>query len=142
MRESCSNADRLRLTQYASNKIGRLEVCHNGIWGTVCGIGATDAIAKVVCRELNHAAEGWKASTRLFIHSHYLSVILHAGTLHTEITLDVYLEHVAPITQVNFMCRGNEGSLTECVFDGQNGDEKYCTHDNDIIIFCTGKGLV
>ena len=29
-----------------------------GIWGTVCGNGATDAVADVTCRELNHAALG------------------------------------------------------------------------------------
>jgi len=31
---------------------GRLELYHNGIWGTVCDDGFTDAAATVVCRSL------------------------------------------------------------------------------------------
>ena len=57
-RESCSDPEAIRLTKYISDTIGRLEVCSGGYWGSVCGIGATDAIAKVACRQLNHAATG------------------------------------------------------------------------------------
>lgn len=31
---------------------GRLEVVHNGVWGTVCDNGFTDEAATVVCRTL------------------------------------------------------------------------------------------
>ena len=31
---------------------GRLEVVHNGVWGTVCHNGFTDEAATVVCRAL------------------------------------------------------------------------------------------
>ena len=55
-----NNTDTIRLTKYSSNTRGRLEVCFDDSWGTVCGKGATlDTIATVVCRELNHSADGW-----------------------------------------------------------------------------------
>ena len=55
----CSPDNPVRLTQYSRDVVGRLEVCINGIWGTVCGNGApATPLLQVVCRELNHAATG------------------------------------------------------------------------------------
>jgi len=31
---------------------GRLEVYHNGVWGTVCDDGLANAVARVVCYSL------------------------------------------------------------------------------------------
>ena len=55
----CSPENPVRLTRFSSDFVGRLEVCTNGIWGTVCGNGATTTpLVQVACRELNHAAIG------------------------------------------------------------------------------------
>ena len=37
---------------------GRVEVCQNQVWGTVCGIGITPREASVVCRQLGYSARG------------------------------------------------------------------------------------
>ena len=59
VQESCSEEGTIRLTKYSVSTSGRLEVCSGGTWGTVCGdTGTTAAVAKVACRELDHAAEG------------------------------------------------------------------------------------
>ena len=58
VREECSDLGSIRLTGYVEDYVGRLEVCSGGIWGSVCGIGATDEIAAVACKELNFAASG------------------------------------------------------------------------------------
>lgn len=34
---------------------GRVEVKHNGVWGTVCSHGFNNAAATVVCRQVGHA---------------------------------------------------------------------------------------
>ena len=41
-----------RLSGTLNSHEGRLEVYHNGVWGTVCDNGFTDTAAKVVCRSL------------------------------------------------------------------------------------------
>ena len=57
--EVCGDTDTIRLTQFLTGTIGRLEVCSGGRWGSVCGKGvADDFIAVVACRQLNHAASG------------------------------------------------------------------------------------
>ena len=41
-----------RLVGGSSPREGRLEVIHNGVWGTVCDDGFNDAAASVVCHSL------------------------------------------------------------------------------------------
>ena len=49
----------MRLTSIDSedDTTGRLELCHEGVWGTVCD-DTTNVLAEVVCRQLNHRALG------------------------------------------------------------------------------------
>ena len=37
---------------------GRVEICQNGIWGSVCSNAWDDMDAYVVCRQLGYAIEG------------------------------------------------------------------------------------
>ena len=42
----------VRLVGGSSSHEGRLEVDYNGVWGSVCDDGFTDAAASVVCRSI------------------------------------------------------------------------------------------
>ena len=61
----------LRLQGGASDSIniqGRVEICNNNIWGTVCGTLWNTINAQVVCRQLGFSTTGIKLC--VIIHKH------------------------------------------------------------------------
>ena len=56
---TCTTRGDVRLVGGSNEREGTVEVCLNGVWGTVCspyGWGSTEA--GVVCRQLGYAFEG------------------------------------------------------------------------------------
>ena len=50
--------DAVRLQDGTSSLEGRVEICRDDIWGTVCDDGWTSVDSRVVCRELGHSVAG------------------------------------------------------------------------------------
>ena len=53
----CTTGD-IRLQGGANSLTGRVEICNNRIWGTVCDDSWGAADARVVCRQLQHSDIG------------------------------------------------------------------------------------
>ena len=55
--EGCTEGD-VRLLEGSSRLEGRVEICKNNVWGTVCHTGWTVEDARVVCRQLGYSVVG------------------------------------------------------------------------------------
>ena len=53
----CQNGD-IRLAGDSYNNVGRIDLCVNGTWGTICGNGFDSKDASVVCRQLGYSHYG------------------------------------------------------------------------------------
>ncbi|XP_023931764.1 deleted in malignant brain tumors 1 protein-like [Lingula anatina] len=96
---------------------GRVEVYHNGRWGTVCDDGWDDNDARVVCRML-----GYKSNYPVSSNSNYFG----RGNV--------------PILMDNVACSGGEASIQDC---GHNGWGSHnCDHSKDAGVRCVEAGSV
>ena len=111
-------AETLRLVDGPSPREGRLEVYHDGTWGTVCDDDFNDAAARVVCYMLGHVDVGQ------FIGNRYGA---GSGT--------IWLNSV--------QCTGTETNIADCRHRGWSRYH-YCGHyeDVDVSVSCITVRLV
>ncbi|KAK2893022.1 hypothetical protein Q8A67_013010 [Cirrhinus molitorella] len=101
---------KIRLQNGFSSCSGRVEVLHNGIWGTVCDDGWDIKDATVVCREIGCGE----------------AVEANRGAL--------FGNSSGPIWMNNVNCLGNEQTLKRCRSRGW--DVQNCSHYKDAGVIC------
>ncbi|MBN3300214.1 WC11 protein, partial [Amia calva] len=105
---------RLRLVGPDGRCSGMVEVCHRGVWGTVCDDSWDLQDARVVCRELGCGS----------------ALSAPQGAQWGEGSGTVWLDEVS--------CRGTERALLECRSSPPGSHD--CTHKEDAAVVCTGTG--
>ncbi|XP_072566345.1 antigen WC1.1-like isoform X3 [Paramormyrops kingsleyae] len=107
----CSKHRSIRLVGDAGGCAGRLEVLHQGSWGTVCGDSWDPKDAQVVCRQLQ------------------------CGTALRDPVPTFFGPGTGPIWLDEVDCEGNETSLWDCpsASRGQND----CVHKEDVGVVCS-----
>ena len=139
---NCTNGD-LRLVGGANSAEGRVEICINNAWGTICDDGFTREEAVVVCRQLGLLqTEGMIVMTsaisyssnvkrsRLLSNSFPDGVEAILGSQFGSSTGPIFLDQLG--------CSGVENSLLEC--ERFAGIGLYsCDHSQDAAVSCVGK---
>ena len=101
----------MRLVGGSGPHEGRVEVLHNGAWGTVCSFSWDLQDASVVCRQLGYGR--------------------------AVAALDAYVGGSGPIWYDNVRCSGSEASLTQCAHHGLGVHT--CAHSRDVGVICASE---
>ncbi len=138
----CSTGD-VRLTNStdtATTRAGRLEVCINNAWGTVCDDRFDSLDATVACKQL----EGFNTSSKLTSPIVFLLVLLLLLSSDSEFLERGSQEQGSgPVFLSVLFCDGDESSLLECpTSQNQPPGTFSCQHSQDVAIKCTGIAFI
>ena len=109
---SCGDGD-IRLVGGKSEREGRVEICYNGVWGTVCDYGWDQVDADVVCRQLGFSYQRALATNNS-----------HFG------------DGEGPILFENVRCNQFHSNISQCIDFQHIGTFHRCVHTAGVI--CEG----
>ena len=102
--------DTVRLVNGSTEQEGRIEVCVNGVWGSICDQGWDTDDGDVVCQQLGYTRQG-----PIIINPNYY--YYYYCLYQTEPTIfnnSYYGDGNYPIVYSNINCRGWENAITDC----------------------------
>ena len=116
----------MRLVGGLTNREGRVEVCLDGRWGTVCGEGWGDTEAGLVCSTMGFPAQSKHISQTIHTIATYIPLLL------TDSTMYQFGGHlVQPI--YNLTCSSSESDLPNCTVTLAPDS---CDHSMDLGVRC------
>ena len=116
----------MRLVGGLTNREGRVEVCLDGRWGTVCGEGWGETEAGLVCSTMGFPARSKHISQTIHTIATYIPLLL------TDSTMYQFGGHlVQPI--YNLTCSSSESDLPNCTVTLAPDS---CVHSMDLGVRC------
>lgn len=129
----CVNGD-LRLQGGTNEREGRLEVCNNQAWGTVCDDFWDTTDAGVACYQLGYTRAGEPWHSYQSILKKLITVFLLLGA--TAFRTAFFGPGTGNILLDNLGCVGTETRLVDCPHNGVNIHN--CVHAEDAGVRCAG----
>ena len=126
---TCLEGD-VRLVNGQNQFEGRVEICRNNIWGTVCHNSWSTVDASVLCRQLGYGTDGEYNKV------HYpTSLALSSGT---ALSSAYFGQGTGPIQISNVGCNGLESTLLQC----SHITSFSCGHNQDAGARCSAPGNI
>ena len=110
---------------------GRVEICVNGMWSTVCDNGWDVSDAEVVCRQLNLTSECEIIIITIYT-IYNLSRQPESHVYTDAMALSEYGGGSGPIYYRGVRCTGNEARLVDCIAF----NSLFCFHYEDAGVRC------
>ena len=134
---SCSYGT-LQLVGGRYSSEGRVEICINGLWGTVCDDYWDNNDATVVCRQLGFSVgvsgSGIEYMTTCFLNLHSLSCYPFLVTSALYGYQHNFGRGTGPVFLNRLRCSGTESSLLSCSHRGIRFN--WCGHYEDAGVVC------
>ena len=109
----CNETD-VRLMDGSTPSNGRVEICVNGIWGSVCDDNWGIKDANVVCQQL-----GYNGCKFYFTKGFLINFVSQAPTASIPLLNHHVLSNSTPFFHLDeFHCHGNESLLSDCQHGG------------------------
>ena len=106
--ERCSNGT-IRLAGSGYATMGRVELCINGEWGTICIHSFDDNDATVVCRQLGYSTYGKSIYCTVKIIKCFEGVV-------SDISYREFYDSSIPIFIFDLNCTGTEDMILNCPY--------------------------
>ena len=126
---SCTNGE-VRLVGGSGPHEGRVEVCVNEAWGTICSGGWNNADSNVVCKQTGNVPLG-------LLHIRKSKMIMYIIIYVLGGRYKSFGPGTGPILLSNVGCTGKELSLLEC--RQQSCGAISCSHSIDVGVVCQSK---
>ena len=126
----CNEEGSIRLSNGADSREGRVEICLNGYWGTVCSAGWNERDALVACTQA-----GYQTLSKLMVSFIMITYLMCIGAI--PVTNGYFGRGTGPVHMTGVDCTGSEESLTQCSYVNGIGATN-CYHAKDVGVMCKG----
>ena len=129
----CTSGDMRLAGSSSSSTQGRVELCHNNQWGTICDDGWDNSDAEVACKQLKYSS---------YSKDYQITVSLNFDYCRNDNLVGAQNESNAAFGQgsgsiwlSDVGCDGTEGRLLECSTGTVGGHT--CSHSDDAGVTCS-----